>query len=144
MHFPGEAEKILKEKSGKILQTTGFLLVTTIAFLGGVFFQKDQVNNQSQVVISIPDYEIKKKALKEEQSQVIPSTSSTSLEPVVNALSLTQTNLEKDCVYVGSKNSTKYHLATCGVAKRIKSENRRCFASEEVAKASGYIAGCLK
>jgi tetrahydromethanopterin S-methyltransferase subunit F len=48
------------------------------------------------------------------------------------------------CQFVGSKNSNKYHLPTCSFAKRIKPENRVCFASEEDAKSKGYTAGCLK
>jgi hypothetical protein len=48
------------------------------------------------------------------------------------------------CVFVGSKNSDKYHLPACSFAKRIKPENRVCFASEEDAKAKGYQPGCLR
>lgn len=48
------------------------------------------------------------------------------------------------CKFVGSRNSTLYHLPTCAVAKRIKPENRVCFADEEAARAKGYKAGCLK
>jgi hypothetical protein len=47
------------------------------------------------------------------------------------------------CPFVGSKNSDKYHSLSCAVVKRIKPENRVCFASEEVARARGYQAGCL-
>ena len=39
--------------------------------------------------------------------------------------------------YVASKNGTKYYLATCSGAKRIKDENKIWFASVEDAKASG-------
>ena len=51
---------------------------------------------------------------------------------------------DKDCVFVGSRNSDKYHHPTCSFAKRIKPENRVCFSSEEDAKSKGYTAGCLK
>ncbi len=50
----------------------------------------------------------------------------------------------QDCRFVGSKNSTKYHLATCAVARRIKLENRVCFASQEEAQKRGYVPSCLK
>lgn len=39
--------------------------------------------------------------------------------------------------YVASKNGTKYYLATCSGAKRIKDENKVWFATVEDAKASG-------
>jgi len=50
----------------------------------------------------------------------------------------------KTCLLVGSRNSNKYHLSSCAVAKRIKSENKVCFASKEEAEKRGYIAGCIK
>ncbi len=39
--------------------------------------------------------------------------------------------------YVASKNGTKYYLATCSGAKRIKDENKVWFATAEDAQASG-------
>lgn len=48
------------------------------------------------------------------------------------------------CRFVGSRNSTLYHLPTCAAAKRIKESNRVCFASEDAARAKGYAPGCLK
>lgn len=48
------------------------------------------------------------------------------------------------CVFVGSKNSDKYHLPTCSWARRIKPANRVCFSSEEDARSKGYTPGCLK
>lgn len=41
-------------------------------------------------------------------------------------------------VYVGSKNSTKYHLPTCPGAKAIKEENKIWFESKDEARANGY------
>ncbi|MBP9751735.1 MAG: hypothetical protein KBD19_02650 [Candidatus Moranbacteria bacterium] len=51
---------------------------------------------------------------------------------------------KKDCAFVGSRNSTLYHLPTCASAKRIKPENIVCFVSVEDAVARGYKPGCLK
>lgn len=50
----------------------------------------------------------------------------------------------KDCAFVGSRNSTLYHLPTCASAKRIKPENIVCFVSAEDAAARGYKPGCVK
>lgn len=54
--------------------------------------------------------------------------------------------VKKDCTFVGSKNSTKYHLPTCQWAKRIKPENVVCFKSAEEATAKNYQPdkGCIK
>ncbi len=51
---------------------------------------------------------------------------------------------EGKCAFIGSKNSTLYHLPTCAPAKRIKETNKVCFASKEAAEAKGYKPGCLK
>lgn len=40
--------------------------------------------------------------------------------------------------YVGSINSTKYHLPWCAGAKQIKEENKIWFATKEDAAAAGY------
>lgn len=40
--------------------------------------------------------------------------------------------------YVGSKNSTKYHLPWCSGAARIAEENKVWFESKEAAAAAGY------
>lgn len=51
---------------------------------------------------------------------------------------------DKECPFVGSRNSDLYHLPTCATAKRIKPENVVCFATPEDAERRGYRPGCLK
>ena len=51
---------------------------------------------------------------------------------------------EGKCAFIGSKNSTLYHLPTCAPAKRIKATNRICFVSKDAAEAKGYKPGCLR
>ena len=48
------------------------------------------------------------------------------------------------CLFVGSKNSTKYHSPGCSYAKRILPANLVCFASREDAEKKGYTAGCIQ
>lgn len=128
----------------KIAQGISLTLITGLAFVGGIFFGQDQPQAKNQVVITIPDYQVKQEEQKKgEAPQSLPSVESSSLEPVSNIVKDTSL-LPADCLYVGSKNSNKYHLATCGTAKRIKSENRRCFASPAIAEGAGYVPGCLK
>ncbi len=132
-------------KSQKILSTSAFLLVAVLSFVGGTLFQKDQVVEESKLVITVPDYEAKKQTLTEEQKGALPAPGEGSMVPI--AKEVTPNNVgeaQANCPYVGSKNSDKYHLASCGVVKRIKPENRRCFASPQVAEASGYMPGCAK
>lgn len=49
-----------------------------------------------------------------------------------------QVSISASGQYVGSKNSTKYHLPWCSGAQRIKDENKVWFSSKEEAKARGY------
>ncbi len=51
---------------------------------------------------------------------------------------------EKNCLFVGSVNSNKYHSPSCHWAKQIKPENKRCFTSKEDAQSAGYVEGCIE
>lgn len=49
------------------------------------------------------------------------------------------TTSAKQTLYVGSKNSDKYHYPWCSGAQRIKDDNKVWFASVEEAEAAGYV-----
>jgi|SRR3989344_619559 len=50
---------------------------------------------------------------------------------------------KKDCLYVGSEDSDKYHTPGCKFAKKIKPENLVCFYSVEDAEEGGReFSGC--
>ena len=53
---------------------------------------------------------------------------------------------QKECAFVGSKNSDKYHLPNCRHAANIKKENLVCFSSRKEAEEQGYKAAscCIK
>jgi len=53
---------------------------------------------------------------------------------------------QKECAFIGSKNSDKYHLPTCRYAANIKEENIVCFPSQKEAEEQGYKAAscCVK
>lgn len=69
------------------------------------------------------------------------STTSTLQAPVneagtaVASASTTETG---EAMYVGSKNSDKYHLLWCSGAKRISEANKVFFKSKEEAELAGY------
>ncbi len=46
---------------------------------------------------------------------------------------------QESTVYVGSKNSTKYHYTWCKWAKKISPRNRVTFKSAKEAQDSGYV-----
>jgi hypothetical protein len=91
----------------------------------------------SPIVIERPAETVDAPAL---VTPVSPDTPKPSVAGVATAAPL----VTGACPYIGSRNSDKYHLSTCAVAKRIKTENRVCFASPEDARTKGYQAGCVK
>jgi hypothetical protein len=119
-----------------LLFLVGILLVGALAFEGGLL--RGKLTPAAPLVISLP---------------ALPEAAAASSETL--ALEQQGTAGERaalqataqptgTCVFVGSKNSNKYHLSTCAVAKRIKAENKICFASKEEAEKRGYIPSCMK
>lgn len=123
-----EGKEWLKANKERLWLFIGILFALGIAFqagrLQGVSFQ------QEPLIITIPE-------------TTVVSAVETKNEEVASNQASNQP-LSKNCVFVGSRNSNKYHLPSCASAKRIKPENVVCFASQEDAAARGYVAGCLK
>ena len=61
-------------------------------------------------------------------------------------LNETTETTHKDCLFVASRKSRKYHTANCKYGKNIKPGNRVCFKTQEEAKAKGFVPakGCIK
>jgi hypothetical protein len=121
----------------KVVILVGLVLVALIAFQGG--YLKGKAQKESPLVI-------------EKTASCPVSSENQSDQPKTEATVNTQPNNNsgtaenKNCAYVGSKNSTKYHLPTCRYAKTIKPENLACFLSKEEAEKKGYQpdANCIK
>lgn len=125
-----------QEKKDRIALFAIVLLVGALCFEAGLL--QGQTKEQAPLVLSVP-------ALPQENGDSEGSSQSTVISAVSNGEPVVATeNKTSSCLYVGSKNSNKYHLSTCPVAKRIKPENRVCFSSQEEAKARGYLPSCLK
>jgi len=90
--------------------------------------------------------------IKKPVTEMIDPTSSSNTEVAEVAISknIAETSKKEvntmgtECVFVGSKNSNKYHLPSCQWAKRIKLENRVCFSNKEEAEKRGYVPGCIQ
>ena len=52
---------------------------------------------------------------------------------------------KKDCLFVASRKSHKYHTADCRYGKNIKLSNRVCFKTQDEAKTKGFVPakGCI-
>ena len=114
----------------------GVLLVGALCFEAGLLQGKTGV--KTPVVVTIPSAS-ETDVVRDQDGAPSQTPPRAPGEPVVANVSG-----KADCIFVGSKNSNKYHVPTCAVAKRIKPENRVCFASKEEAARRGYVPSCLK
>ncbi len=128
-----------KKYETKIILVIGFLLVATISFEGGYL----QGKNQSKSFVSLEKASpCVQNCPENSNNSSVPETSVSESKTVPKENESSQ----KECAFVASKNSKKYHLPTCRFAKNIKPENKICFESEEEAKQKGFepCGTCLK
>lgn len=117
------------------------LLLVSVFLVGILCFEAGLLQGKTKstvpLVLTVP-------ALPSENTENDKASISPSSIPFPSLQPTVARDTGADCVFVGSKNSNKYHLATCLVAKRIKPENRVCFSSKEEAEKRGYLPSCLK
>lgn len=127
----------------KIILVIGIILVAAVSFEAG--FLEGQRNKQESIIVNkvacapCPENEaVATNANSESKS----SPSQTSQIKIDNQLP----NDSQKCAFVASKNSNKYHFATCQFAQKIKPENKICFPSADEAITRGYQGAkcCIK
>ncbi len=123
---------VVRER-GRLLLLTGFVLVGVSSFEAG-FLQGSAVSARP-IIVEKPVASASSDASMVATPAVSESAGTRSTKTTVDT---------KNCAFVGSKNSTLYHLPGCAAAKRIKPENLVCFVSAEDAQVKGYKAGCIK
>ena len=125
--------KVWWEKYGeKVILAGTMIFALVLAFEAGMF--KGMTREAKPMTIEVPA----KAAL----SQPVETAAAAPTTP--GAKTVTQAAaIPAQCAFVGSKNSTLYHLPTCAAAKRIKPENRVCFSDADDAAKRGYKPGCL-
>lgn len=127
----------LKENKERLLVLLGLFLVGGLCFEAGLL--QGKMRPETPLILSLPGV-----------PEQVAGTGNTPSSQGEQALSQREPVVAQDsqgkvdCVFVGSKNSNKYHLPTCTVAKRIKPENRVCFSSKEEAEKRGYVPSCLE
>jgi hypothetical protein len=124
----------------KITLFIGLMLVAAISFEFG-FVQGE--NRQDKPLL------IEKPAANQIFAQETASTSTSQAQNMAQDKKITPNDPNtqpQSCVFVGSKNSNKYHIPTCVYAKNIKPENLVCFKSAEEAATKGYQPdkNCIK
>jgi hypothetical protein len=135
--------RIFWEKYEKrIVLTLGLLLVAIISFELGIL-QGHKFQQKPLVIEKALDARIQ--AIPEANASVLGVDNGQSSVNVPESKADTK-NVDNKCVFVGSKNSNKYHKPDCRWAKNIKPENMVCFSSVEEAIAKGYLPdkGCIK
>lgn len=109
---------------------SGFLLLLT-GFLAGWYWQNARA--QDVVKIAVVENAPAPVITPVETGEVLGAELEAAENPVT----------DENCLFVGSKNSDKYHSPDSGSAKRIKPENIVCFGSEAEAEEAGYEPGTL-
>jgi hypothetical protein len=118
----------------RVILVFGFILVSAISFEAG-FLRGQKIEPNSIIIEKTVETRVAGDAT---EDNALPADETGKEEK--------NTDEKKDCMYVGSKNSDKYHLPTCSYAKRIKPENVTCFSSVDEAKSKGYQPdkSCIK
>jgi hypothetical protein len=132
-----KVKEIFSKYEAKIVVFLGMILVAVISFEVGIL--QGQKWQQEPMIVEVP-------------AVVVAGAGSETAIDNVNVQAVgdkTQENINQknptECVFVGSKNSDKYHVPTCSYAKRIKPENIVCFKDKKEAEARGYTADkCVK
>lgn len=135
------------EYGEKLIIALSIILVAGASFQAG--YLRGLKNQKGPIQMKISSDEQVKAGVEKEQS-VNTSIDATKQENTAlnneGETNLADDSQNKNCPFVASKNSNKYHLSTCQWAKRIKPENRICFSSAEEAEKKGYIGAkcCIK
>jgi len=132
--FSKFADFFRKERRG-LAVFLALILVGALSFEAGVLFGGS--------LVSLP-LVIEKPVVSASDQEKVAGVSDTALVKNVSSSVAASAETRENCPFVGSRNSTLYHLPTCASAKRIKPENIICFSSAEDAAARGYKPGCLK
>jgi len=130
-----KAVRWIRKSEWRLLAFSAILLCSAIGFEAGMLYGREY--REGPLIVEQP---------REDCPAPIPVPETAPRPNIAGAAApseATQGNAEA-CLFVGSKNSDKYHSPGCHWAKQIKPENIRCFASAQEAQAAGYEEGCIK
>lgn len=128
----------------KIVLAIGIVLVAAISFEAGYLHGQ---KNKGESVIVNKAAAVESASANVCQNQADPNNAKTATASSKSAsIETVATSDNQKCTFVASKNSNKYHLATCQFAQKIKPENKVCFASADEAIQRGYQGAkcCIK
>ncbi len=128
-----------KKHGQTILMVVIVLLASVISFK----FGQIHAYNNTKIAVSINDTHSVNPA-QEEANMAIEALKRQGID--IHKEVAEKKSKEKDCLFVASRNSKKYHTKDCKYGKKIKDSNLVCFKSIEEAKSKGYLpaGGCFK
>lgn len=125
----------------KILIFLALIVVSLASFRAGQTSEKTRQTSNIKISLTRPESSNPQKNKEKLIKKVVGTTTDKVSSGREKKVEIEES--EEKCLYVGSKNSNKYHLLTCRYAQNIKEENRRCFNSREEAEKAGYVgANC--
>lgn len=135
----GRIKEFWNKYEYRLVLAVGFLLISAISFEAGYLQGKDV--KSSPLVIEKPS-----ESPKNDSQCPVATVQAQNAATAQKTPSEADLALPKDCAFVGSKNSDKFHAASCSWAKRILPKNRVCFKTAEEALAQGRVGdkGCIK
>lgn len=149
MNMSNQIKNFWKNHDQKILFFLAFILIASISFNAGRTYENTKktagIDVKINPLLASNPKEEKIIALGEalERNGVDLENNQVSATQTTNTQTGSVNSDNKECAFVGSKNSDKYHLPDCRYAKNIKEENKVCFSSKEEAESRGYkAAGC--
>jgi hypothetical protein len=141
----GENQSLFQKKRNiwlkyeeKIILAIGIILIAGIAFEAGFLY--GEKNKKEPVLINKTAGSTECAA---NETASVANNSQPAEQPPAQNTTAPET---KNCPYVASKNSNKYHLASCQFAAKIKPENKVCFSSADEAQKRGFQGAkcCIK
>jgi hypothetical protein len=128
----------------KIILLVGILMIAAIAFEAGFLY--GEKNKKESVLVQKTADEIGL-SCPQSEAETNKNNNNNDKKQGDSAKTENEVNVEnKNCAFVASKNSNKYHLPACQFAQKIKPENKICFSSAEEAQGRGYQGAkcCIK
>ncbi len=125
------------------------LMVVIVSLASTIAFQFGQIKATNSTKIDVSVRDIKNVNPAQEEANIAIKALKRQGVDIHKTLSQNNTidkRANKDCLFVASRNSKKYHTKDCKYGKKIKDSNLICFKSTEEAKNKGYLpaGGCFK
>lgn len=127
------------KKHGQIM-----LMILIVLLASTISFKFGQISNHNNTKINIAIRDTKNvNPAQEEVNMAIDALKRQGID--IHKEVEDKKDERENCLFVASRNSTKYHTKDCKYGKKIKDSNLVCFDSMEDAKSKGYIPakGCL-